>query len=65
MPAFTGFRCVQHEQDRIWVNVDLGHGIAVRAVVHRKSVEAEHLRPHTCGRRIEGGNIHPSQTRPS
>ena len=59
MPAFAGFRRVQHDEDRVRVKVDLWDRIALLAVVHREGVKAKHLGQQACGLRVDGGNVHP------
>src|SRR6478672_8356759 len=49
MTTLAELRCVQHGEHVVGVDVDLGHVVALNAIVHRDPVEAEHRRQHLDG----------------
>ena len=52
-------RCVQHGEHVVGVDVDLGHVVALDAIVHRDPVEAEHRRQHLDGDLVAGRDVDP------
>ena len=52
-------RCVQHGEHVVGVDVDLGHVVALDAIVHRDPVEAEHRRQHLDGDLVARRDVDP------
>ena len=57
--ALAELRCVQHGEHVVGVDVDLGHVVALDAVVHRDPVEAEHRRQHLDGDLVARRDVDP------
>ena len=52
-------RCVQHGEHVVGIDVDLGHVVALDAIVHRDSVEAEHPRQRLDGDLVARRDVDP------
>ena len=59
VPAVAAFRGVQHHEHVVGVDVHLGDGGALHAVLHRLRVEPEDVGEHRHGVGVAGGQVDP------
>ena len=59
VPPGAAFRCVQHDEQVVAVEVHLRHRVALRAVARGPRVDAEPARQHLRGRVVPRRDVHP------